>query len=201
MRFGLNRRVHILWLSWQDLLGARPLRGTRRTAHRERGRDPSRLPQARQAVSPRQEPGRQEGRGAVQAASRAAFDLLGDEDKRKKFDAGEIDADGRETMRGYGRRQSVRRRRRLSARRFPPAAPSSRTSISATSWARCSAAAARGAPAAASTSTSAATTSARRSRSASRRPSTAPSGGSPSPTAARWRSPSRRARPTARCCA
>jgi DnaJ-class molecular chaperone len=32
----------------------------------------------------------------------AAFDLLGDPDKRRKFDAGEIDADGRETMRGYG---------------------------------------------------------------------------------------------------
>ena len=32
----------------------------------------------------------------------AAFDLVGDDDKRKKFDAGEIDADGRETMRGYG---------------------------------------------------------------------------------------------------
>jgi DnaJ-class molecular chaperone len=31
----------------------------------------------------------------------AAFDLLGDADKRKKFDAGEIDADGRETMRGF----------------------------------------------------------------------------------------------------
>jgi DnaJ-class molecular chaperone len=31
----------------------------------------------------------------------AAFDLLGDEDKRRKFDAGEIDADGRETMRGF----------------------------------------------------------------------------------------------------
>jgi DnaJ-class molecular chaperone len=31
----------------------------------------------------------------------AAFDLLGDEDKRKKFDLGEIDADGRETMRGF----------------------------------------------------------------------------------------------------
>ena len=31
----------------------------------------------------------------------AAFDLLGDEDKRKKFDAGEIDADGREIQRGY----------------------------------------------------------------------------------------------------
>jgi DnaJ-class molecular chaperone len=31
----------------------------------------------------------------------AAFDLLGDPDKRRKFDAGEIDADGREIMRGY----------------------------------------------------------------------------------------------------
>lgn len=29
-----------------------------------------------------------------------AFDILGDEDKRKKFDQGEIDADGRETARG-----------------------------------------------------------------------------------------------------
>ncbi|THD79821.1 MAG: J domain-containing protein [Phenylobacterium sp.] len=32
----------------------------------------------------------------------AAFDILGDEKKRKKFDAGEIDADGRETARGFG---------------------------------------------------------------------------------------------------
>jgi DnaJ-class molecular chaperone len=31
----------------------------------------------------------------------AAFDLLGDEEKRKKFDAGEIDADGREIFRGF----------------------------------------------------------------------------------------------------
>lgn len=31
-----------------------------------------------------------------------AFDLLGDAEKRRKFDAGEIDADGREIMRGYG---------------------------------------------------------------------------------------------------
>jgi DnaJ-class molecular chaperone len=31
----------------------------------------------------------------------AAFDILGDEDKRKKFDAGQMDADGRETMRGF----------------------------------------------------------------------------------------------------
>jgi len=30
----------------------------------------------------------------------AAFDILGDEDKRKKFDRGEIDADGREQFRG-----------------------------------------------------------------------------------------------------
>ncbi len=32
----------------------------------------------------------------------AAFDIIGDPDKRKKFDAGEIDADGRETFRGFG---------------------------------------------------------------------------------------------------
>ncbi len=32
----------------------------------------------------------------------AAFDIVGDVPKRKKFDAGEIDADGRETMRGFG---------------------------------------------------------------------------------------------------
>jgi DnaJ-class molecular chaperone len=31
----------------------------------------------------------------------AAFDILGDVDKRKKFDAGMIDADGRETARGF----------------------------------------------------------------------------------------------------
>jgi DnaJ-class molecular chaperone len=32
----------------------------------------------------------------------AAFDIVGDEEKRKKFDRGEIDADGRETARGFG---------------------------------------------------------------------------------------------------
>lgn len=32
----------------------------------------------------------------------AAFDIVGDPEKRKKFDAGEIDADGRETFRGAG---------------------------------------------------------------------------------------------------
>jgi len=31
-----------------------------------------------------------------------AFDILGDAAKKKKFDAGEIDADGRETFRGFG---------------------------------------------------------------------------------------------------
>ena len=32
-----------------------------------------------------------------------AFDILGDEEKKKKFDRGEIDADGRETAQGFGR--------------------------------------------------------------------------------------------------
>jgi DnaJ-class molecular chaperone len=32
----------------------------------------------------------------------AAFDIVGDAEKRKRFDRGEIDADGRETMRGFG---------------------------------------------------------------------------------------------------
>ena len=32
----------------------------------------------------------------------AAFDILGDAEKKAKFDRGEIDADGRETMRGFG---------------------------------------------------------------------------------------------------
>lgn len=32
----------------------------------------------------------------------AAFDILGDKDKREKFDRGEIDADGREQFRGFG---------------------------------------------------------------------------------------------------
>lgn len=32
----------------------------------------------------------------------SAFDIIGDEDKRKKFDRGEIDADGREQHPGYG---------------------------------------------------------------------------------------------------
>jgi DnaJ-class molecular chaperone len=34
-----------------------------------------------------------------------AFDILGDAAKKKKFDAGEIDADGRETFAGFGRGQ------------------------------------------------------------------------------------------------
>jgi DnaJ-class molecular chaperone len=32
----------------------------------------------------------------------AAFDILGDPDKREKYDRGEIDGDGHETMRGFG---------------------------------------------------------------------------------------------------
>ncbi|HLY78649.1 MAG TPA: J domain-containing protein [Caulobacteraceae bacterium] len=46
-------------------------------------------------------PGNKEAEEKFKRVS-AAFDLLGDEDKRKKFDAGEIDADGRETFRGFG---------------------------------------------------------------------------------------------------
>ena len=32
----------------------------------------------------------------------AAFDILGDAEKRKKFDAGQIDAEGNEQFRGFG---------------------------------------------------------------------------------------------------
>jgi DnaJ-class molecular chaperone len=50
---------------------------------------------------PDQNPGNKAAEEKFKRVS-AAFDLVGDEDKRKKFDAGEIDADGRETARGYG---------------------------------------------------------------------------------------------------
>ncbi len=50
---------------------------------------------------PDKNPGNKEAEEKFKRVS-AAFDLLGDEEKRKKFDAGEIDADGRETMRGFG---------------------------------------------------------------------------------------------------
>jgi DnaJ-class molecular chaperone len=36
----------------------------------------------------------------------AAFDLLSDEEKRRKYDRGELDADGRETFRGFDPRQN-----------------------------------------------------------------------------------------------
>jgi DnaJ-class molecular chaperone len=49
---------------------------------------------------PDKNPGNKEAEERFKRLS-AAFDLLGDPDKRKKFDAGEIDADGRETMRGF----------------------------------------------------------------------------------------------------
>ena len=38
----------------------------------------------------------------------AAFDLLGDAEKRAKYDRGEIDADGREQFRGFGGAQGGR---------------------------------------------------------------------------------------------
>jgi DnaJ-class molecular chaperone len=49
---------------------------------------------------PDQNPGNKASEEKFKRVS-AAFDLVGDPDKRKKFDAGEIDADGRETMRGF----------------------------------------------------------------------------------------------------
>ena len=50
---------------------------------------------------PDKNPGDKPGEERFKRVS-AAFDLLGDEDKRKKFDQGEIDADGREINRGFG---------------------------------------------------------------------------------------------------
>lgn len=46
-------------------------------------------------------PGNKESEETFKRVS-AAFDLVGDPDKRKKYDGGEIDADGRETMRAHG---------------------------------------------------------------------------------------------------
>lgn len=50
---------------------------------------------------PDQNPGNKASEERFKRVS-AAFDIIGDEAKRKKFDAGQIDADGRESMRGYG---------------------------------------------------------------------------------------------------
>jgi DnaJ-class molecular chaperone len=83
----------------RSLLGARPLSGAWRFPHRERGGNPQGFPQARQAASPDANKGDKKSEEKFKQVS-AAFDILGDADKRKKFDAGEIDADGRETMRG-----------------------------------------------------------------------------------------------------
>ncbi len=46
-------------------------------------------------------PGKPEAEEKFKQVS-AAFEILGDVEKRRKFDAGEIDADGRETARAYG---------------------------------------------------------------------------------------------------
>ena len=73
-----------------------------------------------------------------------AFDIVGDPDKRKKFDRGEIDADGREGASGFPRAAAARpfsgggnpfggRASTRTARR------ASRASISTIFWARCSA--------------------------------------------------------------
>ena len=51
---------------------------------------------------PDQNPGNKASEERFKRVS-AAFDILGDVQKRKKFDAGEIDADGRESFRGFAR--------------------------------------------------------------------------------------------------
>lgn len=53
------------------------------------------------ANHPDTNPGNKEAEERFKRVS-AAFDIVGDPEKRKKFDAGEIDADGRETFRGFG---------------------------------------------------------------------------------------------------
>lgn len=53
------------------------------------------------ANHPDTNPGNKEAEERFKRVS-AAFDVVGDEVKRRKFDAGEIDADGRETSRGFG---------------------------------------------------------------------------------------------------
>jgi DnaJ-class molecular chaperone len=50
---------------------------------------------------PDQNPGNKAAEERFKKVS-AAFDIVGDPEKRKKFDRGEIDADGRETMGGFG---------------------------------------------------------------------------------------------------
>lgn len=53
------------------------------------------------ANHPDTNPGNKEAEERFKRVS-AAFDIIGDPEKRKKFDAGEIDAEGRETFRGFG---------------------------------------------------------------------------------------------------
>ena len=62
-------------------------------------------------LHPDRNPGDKKGEERFKRVS-AAFDFLSDEDKRKRFDRGEIDADGREVFRGFS-----------GARRGPGAGP------------------------------------------------------------------------------
>ena len=102
VRFGLNgRRSSYLAAAGTTHFGAGPLPGTGRPAHGERGRDRRAFRKLAKQHHPDKNPGDKPAEERFKRVS-AAFDLLGDAEKRKKFDAGEIDADGRETMRGFG---------------------------------------------------------------------------------------------------
>lgn len=70
-----------------------------------RGATPAELRKAFHKLAKKHHPDANPGNSASEEKFKkvsAAFDLLGDPEKRKKFDAGEIDADGREISRGYG---------------------------------------------------------------------------------------------------
>jgi len=84
-------------------------------------RHPQGVPQARQEAPSRPQSRRQGGRGQVSRKSRRPNDILSDPEKRRRFDAGEIDATGQEMPpRGFYRDQAGGfRRRQVRARPAP----------------------------------------------------------------------------------
>ena len=79
----------------------RLLQDARRRQEGLRRGDQEGLPQARPPVPPRPQPGRRQGRGALQGDPEA-YDILSDPEKRKQYDARR-----RHLRRGFGRRRSA----------------------------------------------------------------------------------------------